>query len=225
MSRYFLLNNGASLLSKVSEFSKSFYLWLCVRNLVSRDDTKVSAVLICLRSFFFAPGVRGTLNQFLSFLCGKGSSAKWMGFENARPKRPPIFAALRKPMLYKRHFLIVEDDDAVMLLLLEQLAHAFGRRSHLECTSSPSIACESLAYTEFDAILFDFSLANHRTNTVVTTIRSRAPRTPLFLLLDKGCPLQEVEPFLVKPSGCFFKHELKERAWLGRFCAAVARRN
>lgn len=128
-------------------------------------------------------------------------------------------------MLYKRHFLIVEDDDAVMLLLLKQLAQAFGERSHLECTSSPSIACESLTYTQFDAILFDFSLANHRTNTIVTTIRTRAPRTPLFLLLDKGYPLQEIEPLLGESSGCLFKHELKERAWLGRLCAAVARRN
>jgi CheY-like chemotaxis protein len=128
-------------------------------------------------------------------------------------------------MLYKRHFLIVEDDDAVMLLLLEQLAQAFGGRSHLECTSSPSIACESLTYTEFDAILFDFSLANHRKNPVVAAIRSRAPHTPLFLLLDKGYPLQEIEPFLGDPSGCLFKHELKEGAWLGRLGAAVARRN
>jgi CheY-like chemotaxis protein len=128
-------------------------------------------------------------------------------------------------MLCKRHFLIVEDDDAVMLLLLEQLVQEFGGRSHVECTSSPSIACESLTYTEFDAILFDFSLADRQTNMVVTAIRARAPRTPLFLLLDKGCPLQEIEPLLGEPSGCLFKHELKGRAWLGRLCSAVSRRN
>jgi CheY-like chemotaxis protein len=128
-------------------------------------------------------------------------------------------------MRYKRHFLIVEDDDAVMVQILEQLAEAFGRCSHLECTSSPSIACESLAYTEFDAILLDLSLTNHRGKTVVTAIRSHAPETPLFLLLDQDYQLQEIESLLEEPNGCLFKHELRERAWLRRLYATVARRN
>ena len=128
-------------------------------------------------------------------------------------------------MRYKRHFLIVEDDDAVMLQILEQLAQAFGGCSHLECTSSPSIACESLAYTEFDAILLDLALTNHRGDKVVTAIRSCAPETPLFVLLDQSYQLQEIESLLEEPNGCLFKHELRERAWLRRLYATVARRS
>lgn len=134
-------------------------------------------------------------------------------------------AAWRKLMRCKLHFLIVEDDDVVTMLILEQLTQVFGGYSHLECTSSPSIACESLTHGEFDAILFDLSLVNQGGNTIVTTIRSRAPYTPLFLLVEKCHQLQGIGSLLEGTSGCLFKHELRERTWLKRLCAAVAHRN
>jgi CheY-like chemotaxis protein len=127
-------------------------------------------------------------------------------------------------MLCKLHVLVVEQDDAVMQLILEQLADEFGVCIHLECTSSASIAYESLADTEFDAILFDLSLANHGGNTAVAAIRSLAADTPLFLLLERGYELQQTESPGTSAADCLFKDELRQRAWLRRLYAAMAHR-
>jgi CheY-like chemotaxis protein len=127
-------------------------------------------------------------------------------------------------MLCKLHVLVVEPDDAVMQLILEQLADEFGVCIYLECTSSVSIAYESLADTEFDAILFDLSLENHGGNTAIAAIRSFAPDTPLFLLLERGYELHQTELPGSNVVGCLFKDELGQRGWLKRLYTAMAHR-
>jgi CheY-like chemotaxis protein len=127
-------------------------------------------------------------------------------------------------MLCKLHVLVVEADDAVMQLILEQLADEFGVSVHLECTGNVSIAYESLTDTQFDAILFDLSLANHGGNTAIAVIRSLAPDTPLFLLLERGYELRQTESPGFNVADCLFKDELSQRAWLRRLYAAMAHR-
>lgn len=149
-----------------------------------------------------------------------------LGRERPRPNRQQ-FGSSGGNILAWLNVLVVEESDAVMELVIERLVQTFGGCSRLECTSKPSIACESLADTKFDAILLDASLANHRNHsgkTALASIRSGAPDTPLFLLLDRNHQLQETESLTGGADGCLFKNELREQTWLRRLYGVVIHR-
>lgn len=118
-------------------------------------------------------------------------------------------------MLDKPQLLIIGNEDRVVDIIFEQLVKAFDS-CVLEFTSALSIACNSLADVGFDAILLDLAVANHGAKAAVGAIRSLAPQTPLFLLLDRRCGLQKCEPDWLQPGGCLFKDELKQGIWVER---------
>lgn len=129
-------------------------------------------------------------------------------------------------MAWSLRILVVEDDPKLVSLIAQELADALGPCTHLEFTSKLSIACESLADMEFDAIIVDLRLANGLTSATATVsaIRARAPKTPLFVLLERGSELQGIESIEMGATGCLFKHELESRVWLRKVCGAIERR-
>lgn len=118
-------------------------------------------------------------------------------------------------MLDKPQLLIIGNDDGIMELIFGQLVKAFGP-CVLEFTSALSIARNRLADTTFDAILLDPSVANHGKDMAIAAVRSLAPETPLFLLLDRRYASQETEPYDFGPGGCLFKEELNQGIWVER---------
>jgi DNA-binding NarL/FixJ family response regulator len=122
------------------------------------------------------------------------------------------------------YILVIENDDATIQLILRQLMETFGEAIRLECTSALAIACESLSDTKFDAIFLDLSVANNSNCTVVPMLYSLAPNTPIFLLLDKGYQVQEVELSRLGPGGYLFKRELGKPDWANRLGAAMLNR-
>jgi DNA-binding NarL/FixJ family response regulator len=130
----------------------------------------------------------------------------------------------RTIMLCKLHVLIVGDDDEVTQPILNQLMDAFGVRVHLECASALTIARESLADTDFDAILLDSSLANQKSSSTLATLQSLAPNTPLFLLTDSEHPPNEIASAGLGNGGCLLKQELQHGTWLKPLYAAMANR-
>jgi len=122
--------------------------------------------------------------------------------------------------------MVVEHDPNVVSLIAEELADTLGPCTHLECTTKLSIACESLADSEFDAIIVDLGLENGLTSAtaVVNAIRTCAPKTPFFVLLERGHELQGMESLNAGADGCLLRDELESRVWLRKVCGAVERR-
>jgi DNA-binding NarL/FixJ family response regulator len=127
-------------------------------------------------------------------------------------------------MLCKLHILIVGGHDEVTQLIHDQLMGTFGAFLHLECASALPTACESLTDTDFDAIFFDLSLAKQNRDFALTALRSLAPNTPLFLLLDKDLPLHEIGSAEIGSGGCLLKEHLQQGAWLDPLSTAMANR-
>lgn len=111
--------------------------------------------------------------------------------------------------------LIVGNEDGLMELIQEQLVKAMGR-CVLEFTSALSIACNSLAQTTFDAVLLDLSVANHGQTRALAAIRSVAPKTPVFVLLDRNREFREVDSRGPAARGYLFKDELRHGSWISR---------
>lgn len=125
--------------------------------------------------------------------------------------------------------MVVEHDPKVVSLIAEELADTLGPSTYLECTTKLSIACESLTGSQFDATIVDLDLVNGvngltSATALVNAIRTCAPRTPLFVLLEQGRELQGIESVQAGANGCLLKHELESRVWLRKICGAVERR-
>lgn len=122
------------------------------------------------------------------------------------------------------NILLIEDDPAIVKLITEELRLELGSWTYLECASRLSAACESLVAGEFDAIVADLSVSNGSMSALTSTLRSFAPETPLFVILD------EAQEDLARDAGkmgvdaCFFKHEIHNRNWLERVSKSVEHR-
>ncbi|MFZ0211079.1 MAG: response regulator [Candidatus Acidiferrales bacterium] len=122
------------------------------------------------------------------------------------------------------NILLIEDNPVLVKLIAEELRRELGCWTYLECASKLSIAYESLADGEFDAILADLSITNGSGSSFISILRSFAPETPLFALLDDGHEVLGMEAVRMGANGCLFKHELNDRAWLARVCKSIERR-
>ncbi|HEV2618293.1 MAG TPA: hypothetical protein VGU63_16970 [Candidatus Acidoferrales bacterium] len=129
----------------------------------------------------------------------------------------------KRPIENTVRILLIENDAGVSPLIAEGLKQKFGCGAYLQCTSKLSSVWQSLADDEFAAILVDLSIANGFGNVLIPTIRSLAPETPLFALLDQGGESQGQEALRRGVDGCFFKHELHSRAWLAIVCRSARR--